>query len=177
MGRPDWRVTGGYDPGRDGPDPRWGRVAVECSACGETRRIWRGLPPDDPGLAYGCPAEPLVTIAAGTITCERIVAWRPAHAGDCYYAGQDHPHRTCHGAITGPAPFVLLLPQLDAELAELAARRRVSAAITLGAVALVAFMVACIAAGWWPPLAVSWGAIMCDAGLITWGLVDRRRPV
>ena len=27
--------------------------------------------------------------------------WGYRHAGDCYYAWQDHPRRTCHGAITG----------------------------------------------------------------------------
>ncbi len=161
MGRHDFAVTGGYDPARDGDQPQWGRVAVECQACGETRRIWQGLSLADPGLTYGCPATRIV---AGSITCERIVAWRPAP----YPLS---PSARPPATPATPAPFAVLLPQL-----EVRRLRRVSAAITLGAVALVAFMVACVAAGWWPPLAVSWGAIMCDAGLITWGIVDRPRP-
>lgn len=35
----NFRVVSGYDPERDGDDPQWGRVAVECRTCGEQRRI------------------------------------------------------------------------------------------------------------------------------------------
>ena len=48
----DWQVTGGYDAEQDGPDPRWGRVAIECRTCGETRRVFCSLA--DPRVAYGC---------------------------------------------------------------------------------------------------------------------------
>ena len=152
-GRHDWRVTGGYDPGRDGGDPRWGRLAVECMACLETRRIWRGLSLDDAALTYGCPAA---WVAGGMITAARITVPEPArHEHDGL---PPHEHRRC------------------SDLAELRRRRLVSAVIALAAVALIAGAVACIAVGWWPPLAVTWGALMCDTGLITWGIVDRRRP-
>lgn len=50
----DWEETGGYDAALDGDDPRWGRIAVECRTCGEKRRIWQGLSPDDPRLLSGC---------------------------------------------------------------------------------------------------------------------------
>lgn len=50
----DWHKTGGYDPEQDGPEPQWGRIAVECSICGEQRRIYHLLPLDDPGLTSGC---------------------------------------------------------------------------------------------------------------------------
>ena len=47
-----WSTTGGYDPAQDGDDPRYGRVAIECERCGETRRIGCSL--DDPRRTYGC---------------------------------------------------------------------------------------------------------------------------
>jgi hypothetical protein len=47
-----WKITGGYDAAQDGPDPWWGRIAVRCQRCGETRRIFSAV--DDIGLRYGC---------------------------------------------------------------------------------------------------------------------------
>jgi hypothetical protein len=50
-----WAVVGGYDPARDGDDPRWGRVAVECATCGERRRVgYEAYAENAPGLRDGC---------------------------------------------------------------------------------------------------------------------------
>jgi hypothetical protein len=48
----DFEVTGGYDPEQDGDDPRWGRVAVKCSVCGEERRV--ACSPRELKLIGGC---------------------------------------------------------------------------------------------------------------------------
>jgi hypothetical protein len=47
-----FEIVGGYDPGQDGPEPRWGRVAVKCARCGEERRV--GCSPADLALQSGC---------------------------------------------------------------------------------------------------------------------------
>jgi hypothetical protein len=53
--RHTWKVTGGYDPDQDGDEPRWGRVAIECTTCGETRRVGRDAYAENAiGLRYGC---------------------------------------------------------------------------------------------------------------------------
>lgn len=52
--RHDWKITGGYDPEQDGPDPQWGRMAIRCRRCGEERRVFQALSMDAPGVALGC---------------------------------------------------------------------------------------------------------------------------
>lgn len=39
----DWKITSGYDPAQDGPDPAYGRIGVKCSVCEEERRVGASL--------------------------------------------------------------------------------------------------------------------------------------
>ena len=151
--RHDWQVTGGYDPARDGPDPQWGRLAVRCGGCGDTRRIWRGLSLTDPGLTYGCPAE--LAEPAMWITVSS------ASADD----GPRHPRAPAARFPAPPAPPAVT-------------RRRY-----LGAVALALFGVLmgtgaalAVVTGTVLPFLAIWPAAMCEAGLITWVAVTLRRP-
>lgn len=54
----DWTVTGGYDPGKDGDDPRGGRRKISCVKCGQTGRI--AVPVNSPLIVFGCtrPGDP-----------------------------------------------------------------------------------------------------------------------
>jgi hypothetical protein len=147
--RHSWRVTGGYDAALDGPEPRWGRLAVECGQCGETRRIWRGLPLSDPGLTSECPGP------AG-------VPWAEAGA----FALPATPAPDTRVVVVAPAP------------ARLDAARGAAAGLAGVAVvtALAVLWVACLATGAFLALAVCWGAVMAGAGLACWCLVGGRRP-
>ena len=98
--RHGWREVGGYDPALDGPEPEWGRRAVECRICGERRRIWGGLPVDDERVAGGCrrdggdawqPGDLLVRDGA---YLDQFVAWiegglvRTFNAGGHYHTSE-----------------------------------------------------------------------------------------
>jgi hypothetical protein len=50
--RHHWKETGGYNPSEDGADPQWGRTAIRCGKCGETRRIFVSI--HSPLIRYGC---------------------------------------------------------------------------------------------------------------------------
>jgi hypothetical protein len=52
--RHDWDITGGYDPGLDGPDIRWPRIEITCARCGEKRRISVFVPTNHSAIVLGC---------------------------------------------------------------------------------------------------------------------------
>lgn len=94
--RHDWRLAGGYDPAQDGPEPAWGRRAIECRTCSEQRRIFCDL--DDPRLAGGCrrrgsdtPWRPGDLLVRDGIYLDQFVAWledglaRTFNAGGHYH--------------------------------------------------------------------------------------------
>jgi hypothetical protein len=90
--RHDWRVAGGYDPAFDGPDPAWGRRAIECRACGERRRALAPL--EDLAVAGGCrrfgpdtPWQPGDLLIRDGCLLDEFVTWLPGGLVRTFNAG------------------------------------------------------------------------------------------